>query len=141
MDQNVSLLYPSNRFKWPVKCFVHMVYIVLNNSFISWREQQVESKTFTLREFMNTLLDDILFYCSLDPDPDPATKLHSPYEVPAQRNSGRGLTAVKEKERQRGHCKQCRAKSRLRCATCDVYLCADRPDRECWTEYHLDKGL
>ena len=140
MDQNVSILYPRNRFKWPVKCFVHMLYIVLNNSFISWRELQVQPQTFTLRAFMNILLDEILYYCSLDPDPDPATKLHCPYEVPAKKEPGRGMTAVKEKDRPRGHCKQCRARSRLKCAKCDVWLCADRPDRECWTDYHLDKG-
>ena len=139
MDQNVAQIYPRNRFVWPVKCFVHMLYMVLNNSFISWREQQVKPTSFTLRKFMNILLDEILFYCSLDPDP--RTTLHTPYEVPGKRESGRGLTDVKSKDRVRGKCRLCRTNSRIKCATCNAWLCPDRPDRDCWTQYHLDKGF
>ena len=144
MDQNVASLYPRNRFRWHVKVFTHIIMIVLNNAFISWREQQSMSHSahFPLRKFMNMLVDEILTHLELDPDPCPSDTAHAPYEVPATKVDGRevGIKRANKDRAPRGHCRQCHKNTRLKCMECDVWLCANRPDRQCWTDHHLDNG-
>lgn len=141
MDQNVAQLYPRNRFHWPVKVFTHIVMMILNNSFISWREHQEHARAIPLRMYMNLLLEEILSFLNLRVDDIcAAANAHEPFEEPATRAEGRdvgGKRANKDRGA-RGHCAQCRSNTRLKCKVCNVWLCANRPAKECWTEYHLD---
>ena len=140
MDQNVSQLYPRNRFMWPVKVFAHITMMILNNAFISWREMQPAGTSVTLRGYLNLLLEDILSDLGLDPDCH-SESVHAPYTVP-YKSTGDGIAfggkRTNSDRGKRGHCKRCDSMSRLMCATCKVWLCADRPDRKCWTQHHLN---
>ena len=139
MDQNVAQLYPSNRFKWPVKVFAHIVMMILNNSFISWREMHPASAKVPLRAFMSQLVDDILAHLELDPDACDSDKIHAPYTVPFKKGGGDVGGKRTNKDRgARGHCIHCRTMTRLKCDKCQVWLCANTPRTDCWTRYHLD---
>ena len=157
MDQMVKAYYRNNRFKWPLKVFIHLMYVCMNNAHITYLEiVKKTKKQLPLLKFINMVVEEVHPPTTSPPSsprsPEaPSARVHTPmWAGKAPRRRGievmGGSSEVrdygkKEKERRRGHCAVCHNRTPHYCMDCvpgkNTYLHLDtETGTTCWSDFH-----
>ena len=157
MDQMVKAYYRNNRFKWPLKVLIHLMYVCMNNAHITYLEiVKKPKKELPLLKFIQMVVDEFKPPSQAPSSPPqapeaPPSSVHTPmWAGKAPRRQGievmGGSSEVreyskKEKDRKRGHCVVCHSYTPHYCMDCTqgkkTYLHIDtETGTTCWSEYH-----
>ena len=157
MDQMVKAYYRNNRFKWPVKVFIHLMYVCMNNAHITHLEIVKKTKNqLPLLKFIHMVVDEFKPPTQSPPSspraPEaPTSRVHTPmWAGKAPRRSGIEVVGgskevrvyvKKEKDRKRGHCVVCHSYTPHYCTGCTpgqkTYLYLDtETGTTCWSDFH-----
>ena len=157
MDQMVKSYYRNNRFKWPLKVFIHLLYICMNNAHITYLEiVKKPKKHLPLKKYIQKVIEEFtpLPKSQPSPPPSPATPSSTPH-IPmwAGKPPRRAPTPTtdttlpvrsnkkSEADRKRGHCVVCNLYTPHYCTGCNpgkkTYLHLDTETGGiCWSTYH-----
>ena len=140
MDQMVALYYRNTKHRWHVKLFIHLAYMCLNNAQVTYNDTHPFNRLSFL-EFILAVIEE-LKPAPKNPRNDPHAHsragIHTPFH---NHTKNRGKGDVKERDRQRGMCAQCKkSRSMYSCVECGVYLHINggASDHSCWSEWHSE---
>ena len=150
MDQKVAQYNPCRRWKWPVKIFVHMMTITLNNAHISYLSMgdslvgpPAKKKNKSFKDFIYNVVDELTVKLG-GSYTDPATSTHTPVGH-GRRKKDPGGPAAPSRNRAGGRCAAgrlngCTNRPATVCKECGVQLCIDQEGgKSCWSEFHASR--
>ena len=136
MDQKVGTYYRNSRYRWHVKCLLHIFYISLNNAHITYLELTKQTTTkYPLKTFYKAVIAEWIAKQGRrrPPTPSKTHKHHTPTML------GRRPTGVaRDPKRDRTSCRECQAQCYAWCAECEVPLHINtvHTGKTCWSDFH-----
>ena len=136
MDQMIAMLYFKNRFRWHVKCFIHFMYIILNNAHVTWKEIRdplpgVDMSKTALRHYVMLMVHELCIAEKLwvtHEDNHDGVLMHTPATVPSK----------KGQRKKQGRCVSCSTDATTRCKACSEWIHIDghAEGKACWSTHH-----
>ncbi|XP_057178449.1 piggyBac transposable element-derived protein 4-like [Triplophysa rosa] len=117
--------------RWYKTLFYHFMDIAIVNAFLLYKDLTKGKGEVPMHQkaFRETLVEELAAAAKIPaPSSTPRSKHHKPVHITAHSTMGRL------------RCRQCQAKTPVKCSSCDIPLCFV-PNRDCYNEWHDANNL
>ncbi|XP_057183540.1 piggyBac transposable element-derived protein 4-like [Triplophysa rosa] len=117
--------------RWYKTLFYHFMDIAIVNAFLLYKDLTKGKGEIPMHQkaFRETLVEELAAAAKIPaPSSTPRSKHHKPVHITAHSTMGRL------------RCRQCQAKTPVKCSSCDIPLCFV-PNRDCYNEWHDANNL